>query len=140
MTAPHRANGTTRVADYMTAAPRTIGREQSLRAARHLMRSSDVRHLPVLHGGELVGVLSEREVKILETLPGSDLFTVEEAMVPDAYIVPADTPLEKVASEMAERKIGSAIVLEGADVVGVFTSVDALRALADSLRSGAASP
>ena len=130
----------TRVGDYMSAAPRTIGREQSLRAARHLMRANEVRHLPVLHAGELVGVVSDREVSILETLPGSDLFTVEEAMVPDAYIVNADAPLENVASEMASRRVGSAIVLDGPDVVGVFTAVDALRALADALKPEARSP
>jgi acetoin utilization protein AcuB len=124
----------------MTAAPRTVGREQSLRAARHIMHANAVRHLPVLHAGELVGLLSEREVEVLATLPGSDLFTVEEAMVPDAYLVEANAPLDQVASEMARRKLGSAVVRDGAEVVGVFTAVDALRALADALKPAAASP
>ena len=123
----------TTVGEYMTPAPHTIGREQSLRAARQSMHANHVRHLPVLHGGELVGVLSERELEMLETLPGSDRFTVEEAMAPDAYVVPAESPLDTVASEMARRKVGSAIVLRGSEVVGVFSVVDALRALADAL-------
>jgi acetoin utilization protein AcuB len=118
----------------MTMAPLTIGADQSLKVARQLMSQHHVRHLPVLHGGELVGVLSEREVQSFEALPGSSLLTVEEAMVPDAYVTSADAPLEAVAGEMARRRLGSAVVVEGSDVVGVFTAVDAYRALADALK------
>jgi acetoin utilization protein AcuB len=125
----------TTVGSYMTRTPHTIGAEQSLKAARQLMSQHHVRHLPVLHGGELVGVLSDREVQSLEALPGSSLLTVEEAMVPDAYVTAADAPLEAVAGEMAKRRLGSALVVEGTNVVGVFTAVDAFRALADALRS-----
>lgn len=123
-----------RIADYMTAAPHTIGSEQSLRAARQVMRMHHVRHLPVLHGGDLVGVLSDRELQGFEVLPGSDHLTVEEAMVPEAYVTTPDAPLAEVAGEMARLKIGSAVVLDGKAVLGVFTVVDALRALADALR------
>ena len=60
---------------------------------------------------------------------------IEEAMVPDAYVTSSDASLETVADEMASRRLGSAIVVADNDVVGVFTAVDALRALADALRS-----
>ena len=124
----------TTVGSYMTRTPHTIGAEQTLRTARQLMSQHHVRHLPVLHGGDLVGVLSEREVQSFEALPGSSLLTVEEAMVPDVYVTSGDAPLEAVAAEMARRRVGSAIVVEGSDVVGVFTAVDAYRALADALK------
>jgi CBS domain-containing protein len=68
----------------------------------------------VLHGGDLVGVLSDREVASFEALPGSSLLTVEEAMVPDVYVTSGDAPLEAVAAEMARRRVGSAIVVESA--------------------------
>ena len=123
----------TKVGSYMTRAPHTIGADQTLKTARQLMSQHHVRHLPVLHGGDLVGVLSEREVRSFEALPGSSLLTVEEAMVPDAYVTPSDAPLDAVAGEMARRRLGSAIVVDGSDVVGVFTAVDAQRALADAL-------
>jgi acetoin utilization protein AcuB len=119
----------------MTKAPYTIGVEQSLRAARKLMTEHRVRHLPVLHGGTFVGVLSERELDAFETLPGSSQLNVEEAMVPDAYVTSSDTPLEVVAEEMSRRRLGSAIVLTNDELAGVFTAVDAMRALADALRS-----
>jgi acetoin utilization protein AcuB len=124
----------TTVGSYMTRTPHTIGAEQTLKVARQLMSDHQVRHLPVLHGGAFVGVLSEREVRSFEALPGSSLLTVEEAMVPDAYITSANAPLEAVAGEMATRRLGSAVVVDGTSAVGVFTPVDALRALADALR------
>jgi acetoin utilization protein AcuB len=125
----------TTVGAYMTKAPHTIGVEQSLRVARQMMSQHHVRHLPVLHGGAFVGVLSDRELESFEALPGSSQITVEEAMVADAYVTPSDAPLDAVADEMAKRRLGSAIVVTDSDVVGVFTAVDALRALADALRA-----
>ena len=44
------------ISDRMTPTPHLIGAEQSLKAAHALMRSHDIRHLPVLHGGKLIGV------------------------------------------------------------------------------------
>lgn len=128
------------VGAYMTAGPHTIGREQSIAAARQLMHKSHVRHLPVLHGGKLVGVVSERELDVIGALPGSTQLSVEDAMVPDVYVTSADAPLEAVAADMARLKVGSAVVVKGDDVVGVFTAVDGLRALAELLKSQPAKP
>lgn len=130
----------TTIADYMTPGPHTIGREQSLVAAKQMIQKIHVRHLPVLHGGKLVGVLSDRELAAIETLPGSNQLTVEDAMVSDVYIAAEDAPLATVAGEMARQRIGSAIVLKDEHVVGVFTAVDALRALAETLTSRPATP
>jgi acetoin utilization protein AcuB len=119
------------VRTYMSAAPVTIGRDQSLATAHRLMRQHNVRHLPVLDGGELVGLVSIRDLHFLETLPSvvPEDVRVEEAMSPDPYKVSPNTSLERVAREMAEHKYGSAVVVDRGKVVGVFTTVDALRAL-----------
>jgi len=122
------------IAAYMTPGPHTIGREQSLAAAKQLMHTTHVRHLPVLHGGQLVGVVSERDLDVVGALPGSRQLSVEDAMVPDVYTISEDAPLASVAADMARLKVGSAVVLKGNDVVGVFTAVDGLRALAELLR------
>ena len=123
------------VSKYMSPGPHTIGREQSLAAAKQLMHKSHVRHLPVLHGGKLVGVISERELDVIGALPGSKQLSVEDAMVPDVYVTSQDAELATVVSDMARLRVGSAIVVQGDDVVGVFTAVDGLRALADLLAS-----
>jgi len=121
------------VADYMTRSPALIGAEQPLMRAHQMMRSKRIRHLPVLHGGKLVGIVSLRDLHLVETLQGVDPneVRVEEAMSPDVYCVAAETPLKNVVREMARRKLGSAIVTRGPKVVGVFTTIDALRALED---------
>jgi len=98
------------------------------------MHTTHVRHLPVLHGGQLVGVVSERDLDVVGALPGSRQLSVEDAMVPDVYTISEDAPLASVAADMARLKVGSAVVLKGNDVVGVFTAVDGLRALAELLR------
>jgi acetoin utilization protein AcuB len=119
------------VLEFMTPSPYTIGDDQSLSRAHELMREHRIRHLPVLHGGKLVGVVSLGDLHLLETLGRFDLTgaTVDEAMTPDPYVVTPDTPLQEVAAEMAEHKYGTAIVARGQRVVGIFTTTDALRAL-----------
>jgi acetoin utilization protein AcuB len=119
------------VSAWMTLQPHTIGDDQSLLAARERMHHWQVRHLPILHGGHLVGVLSERDIAMVEAL-GGDIarLRVEDAMSADPWVVDGDASLTEVAAAMAERRIGTAIVVEGADrVVGLFTTTDALRAL-----------
>jgi acetoin utilization protein AcuB len=119
------------IADRMTRTPLLIGVEQSLTAAHEVMRSNGIRHLPVLHGGKLVGMVSQRDLHMVEALRDVDPddVTVEEAMTQDVYAVAPRTPLREVVSEMAERKLGSAVVVEGKRIVGVFTTVDALDTL-----------
>ena len=56
------------VAELMTAAPHTIGSHETLEAAHRVMRKHSLRHLPVLRGGRLVGVLSQRDLYFVESL------------------------------------------------------------------------
>jgi len=123
------------VGQYMTGAPHTIERTRSLAAARELMLQHQVRHLPVVDGKTIVGVLSERDVLMLEALPGVNPpeVRVEEAMVKDVFTVPPEAPVGEVIESMIDGRLGSAIVCEEDRVVGVFTTVDALRALHDLL-------
>lgn len=123
------------VGDYMTPSPHCIGVDQPLERAREWMREMGVRHLPVRDGGQLVGVLSERDVALVGLLAPSQLGTtaVEEAMTPIPYCVTAETPLAEVTKHMAARKLGSAVVMDGNEVVGVFTTSDALEALSRAL-------
>jgi len=126
----------TPVRDYMTAHPHSIGRDQKISKARELMQRYGIRHLPVLDGGRVVGLLSVRDLTLVETLPDSEPsdITVEEAMTAEAYTVPPTKPLGELAAEMAAQRIDAAIIVESNKVTGVFTTVDALRALSDALK------
>ena len=122
---------------YMTPGPHSIGREQSLAQAHKLMREHHIRHLPVLHGGKLVGVLSDRDLHLIESLRDvdPDKVTIEEAMSPTVYTVSPRATLDEVVREMSQHKYGCAMVEDNGKVVGVFTTVDAMRAVADLLET-----
>jgi acetoin utilization protein AcuB len=126
------------VRDFMTASPWTIGPHKSIALARKMMQDHGVRHLPVLNGGQIVGIISERDIFLVESLPATNptVVRVDEAMVEEVFIVAPDAPLEDVVRQMMARKLGSAVVAEGAHVVGVFTTIDALRVLDQQLRGG----
>lgn len=120
---------------HMTASPHTIGQDQTLDHAARVMREHAIRHLPVLDGGQIVGLLSNRDIFLVESLEDVDPaeVTVEEAMSAEPYSVPPDAKLLDVVREMAEHKYGAAVVMDGRKVVGIFTTVDALNVLASLL-------
>jgi CBS domain-containing protein len=120
------------VDQYMTVSPVVIGSDRSLADAHRIMRERGIRHLPVIEGGRLVGVVSQRDLYLAETLRGVDQETdsVREAMAAEPYAVAPGAPLDEVAAAMADRKLGCALVVDRGSVIGVFTTVDALRALA----------
>lgn len=117
----------------MSPSPHTVGRRQTAAFARDLMREHQIRHLPVLEGGKLVGVISDRDIRLLESFRDVQLdeVPVEEATTDDVYAVTPDTPLTEVAQRMAEHKYGSAVVVEGHTVVGIFTTIDAMRFISE---------
>lgn len=123
------------IAEHMTPMPHSVGAEQTLIKAIALMREFRVRHLPVLHGGQLVGMLSDRDVVLLEGLSAAldENMRVEEAMMTEPYAVASTCPLGEALSEMADRHLGAAVVMDGPRVVGIYTSTDAVRMLAERL-------
>ncbi len=120
---------------YMTTGPHSIGQDQPMAEAHRMMREHRFRHLPVLVAGKIVGLLSDRDLHLIETLRDVDpkKVTVEEAMTADPYTVSPDTPLDEVVSTMAEHKYGCAVVAQNHKLVGIFTTVDACRAFAELL-------
>jgi len=121
---------------FMTVGPHSISSRHTLAEAHQTMRERGVRHLPVIDDGKVIGVVSQRDLYLLETLRGVDAARelVEEAMSSEPFVVDPDVSLEDVAEAMAFHKHGSALVVEGSAIVGIFTTTDALRALATLLR------
>jgi CBS domain-containing protein len=126
MASPHT------VGAFMTRGPVVVDRKTTMASALRIMDEQGFRHLPVTTHDKLVGVVSERELKIVENMKGIDsaMCVVGDFILGPPYTVTADAPLGEVARTMAERKCGSAVVVSGDTVVGVFTTTDALRALA----------
>jgi len=101
------------------------------------MQAHKIRHLPVVGDGRLVGIVSEHDVRLLERSSrlDPDIARVDQAMIPNPFIVTGDTALDEVTEIMAEHKYGSVIVMGRDGVEGIFTAVDACQALTTILRS-----
>jgi acetoin utilization protein AcuB len=115
----------------MTPAPRTISPLWTLAQAHDLMRANRIRHLPVLDAGKLVGIVTQRDLMVIESLPDVNPreVPVEDAMTHEVFVVTPTTPLASVAAQMADYRRGSAVIMEGGRVAGVFTVTDACKAL-----------
>jgi acetoin utilization protein AcuB len=123
---------------HMTPFPYSVDVDAPLAEAHAFLRERHIRHLPVTARGELVGVLTDRDIKLalgpdLGSPPEREL-AVRDVFQPEAYVVDAGALLVTVAATMAERHLGSALVTRGGKLVGIFTTTDACRALARILR------
>jgi acetoin utilization protein AcuB len=122
---------------YMTTIPHTIGADQTLAKAEKMMTEHRVRHLPVLDGGKLVGILTDRDVRLVESFKDVDAteVKVDEAYTPEPYITSPGASLAEVCAKMAEKKFGCVLVVDNQKLVGIFTWVDALRAFDELLET-----
>lgn len=122
---------------YMTTTPLTVNSEQSLIFAKQIMIDNNIRHLPVLNGGKLVGIITERDIDFIQNFKDLNLEIekVEAAMTEGPYIVEASTHLDEVCSKMASDKIGSVLVQDNKKLVGIFTWIDALNAMSELMQT-----
>ena len=119
------------VADAMTAAPLTVKPDEPLGDAAALMRHARVRHLPVVHHGKLVGLLTQSDL-LRQRAPGSDAVAVREAMVTDVVTATAQLPLRRAARILFEHKFGCLPVVDAhRTVVGILTETDFIRFAAE---------
>ncbi len=120
----------------MTTFPHSIEIERSADEAWAMMLEHQIRHLPVTADGALVGIVTERDLRLVlrpGAKPGEA--TLRNACETDAFVVDDDMPLDEVVREMAERQIGSALVTRHGKLVGILTTTDVCRLLADALEA-----
>ena len=129
-----------RIRAVMTEVPQTINEDQLLSDARQIMKTKRIRHLPVMRGDELVGVISDRDINLVVALSvhldNTEGLKVSDASVEYPYTVEPDEPLDSVLAEMYEPRIGSALISENGKLIGIFTTVDACREFTEFLRKG----
>ena len=125
------------IRDFMSPAPITIHPQLTVADATERMYTHKIRHLPVVDHGALVGLLSERDAALVAALTGKDprKIAVAYAMRRDPFTCSPDDRVADVVSVMATRKLGSAVVVEHARVVGMFTAIDAMARLVDMCRA-----
>ncbi len=119
------------ISDVMTPLPVTVDPSSSLHTVSHLMRRYDIRHLPVLEGEKLIGLVVERDVEIVIRLKLYDAQTepVRTLMSKVPLAVSSDALVSSVIEEMIRTKGDCALVLKHSKVVGIFTLVDILKLL-----------
>jgi acetoin utilization protein AcuB len=123
---------------FMVHDPITIDRGEPISHARRLMQTHNIRHLPVIHAGKLVGIVSQRDLQRFDSIADLDprLVPVGEAMTKPPYAVHADAPLREVADQMASRHCGSVVVVdEQQRVLGLLTAGGGLRALSSLIEA-----
>jgi acetoin utilization protein AcuB len=129
-----------KVADKMVTEVITISEDQSLRDALELFQRHHIRQLPVLKGGDLVGILSDRDARRATPSPISgagmddynrivDSTRVAQLMTRNPYSVTRSTPLRDAVKALYDRKHGAIPVVEGNKLVGLVTATDMLKHL-----------
>ena len=129
------------VADVMTRRPVTVSPETTVAAAVSAMRRGRFRHLPVVAGAELVGVVSDRD---LEVSPGAPVEVAEalgdrpvaEVMTSQPITVWPDEPVEVAARLLVDHAIGCLPVVAGEELVGILTESDMFAVLLRLLGGG----
>jgi acetoin utilization protein AcuB len=125
------------VRDVMTADPITVEPDGKVGAAYRTMKDGGFRHLPVVSGGKLVGIISTNDIgRLGGELPQIAERPVSDLMTADPITIGEDEPVEAAAATMALRKVNCLPVAVDGRLVGIVTTYDLLDALARRLRSG----
>ncbi len=124
---------TTTVREYMSDLPEEIDRRERLSAALARMTKLHLRHLPVMDGPKVYGLLSRHDAldAWVEHGARAGSLTVGEVCTRSPLTVSPLATIGEVAGQMVERGVTSVLVTDADMLVGIFTSVDALRILAE---------
>lgn len=126
-----------KLSKYMTTTPYAINVESTLSEAMEMMTDKKIRHLPVMKGGKVFGLISDRDLKSIFAFSGTNpkVLKVGDVCTDEPYLTKPEALLNEVASEMAARKVGSALIMDNGKLVGIFTATDACQALSDICES-----
>ena len=127
------------VRDLMTTSPITVSPETPVLEARQLMVEKRIRHLLVANGPKLVGIITDRDIRLNLPSPATSLsvweinyllarLTVASTMTKNVVTVGPRQQAKEAAQLMLDRRIGALPVVDGDGLVGIITETDVLRA------------
>ncbi len=122
----------TQIKSFMSRSPRTLDAHCHFITAKKLMAESGFRHLPVVEGKKIIGILSARDIQHFEYVYRDrdiDNIRLTDVCLFAPYTVHANASLSEVLEKMIEDKIGSVIIEENGNPVGIFTTIDACKLL-----------
>jgi acetoin utilization protein AcuB len=129
------------VRDIMTAKPLTVDPATPILDARQRMTDRRIRHLVVTEGARVVGIITDRDIRLNLPSPATSLsvweinyllarLTVGEVMTRSVIVIDSDRPVAETARIMVDHKIGALPVVDGGNLVGIVTESDFVRAAA----------
>lgn len=134
-----------RVRDLMTARPITVDPDTPMLEARQRMVQERIRHLVVVEDARVVGIVTDRDIRLNLPSPATSLsvwelnyllakLTVGGVMSKGVLVVDPERPAAEAARIMMDHKIGALPVVEGGRLVGIVTESDFVRAVAGGVR------
>lgn len=135
-----------RVRDLMTSKPITVDPEMPMLDARQRMAEARIRHLVVVEGSRVVGIVTDRDIRLNLPSPATSLsvweinallakLTVGGVMSRSVLVVDSERAAAEAARLMIDHKIGALPVVDGGRLVGIVTESDFVRAVAEPGRS-----
>jgi acetoin utilization protein AcuB len=132
------------VKSRMTSNPVTVTPDVSISTAFGIMKERQFRRLPVVQGGKLIGIVTEKELQQVSPSKATSLSvfelnyllektTIKDAMSKDPITVQDDDLIEKAALLMRSNKVGALPVLHGDQLVGIITESDIFDVFIDAM-------
>ena len=125
------------VKEVMSKNPVTIGPATKLRALNELMKANDVRHVPVVKNGKMIGIVTEKDIRyamIPEKIPGKkvpqgwnlDHLKVQDIMTDNTITIAQEAQVEEAARIIYGLKIHALPVMKNDKLVGIISVMDIL--------------
>jgi acetoin utilization protein AcuB len=139
------------IRELMTRALITVSPETSVAEAKNLMTKERIRHLLVTNEQRLVGIVTDRDIRLNVASPATSLsvwelnyllarLTVGEVMTKSVIVIDPSRDAREAARLMLDHKIGALPVLDGIRLVGIVTETDVVRAFAEGAPASAERP
>ena len=119
----------------------TINKTQSIREVSEIIRDKNIRHVPVVSGEKIIGMLSKvdlQKISFVNTVDGDELTTalydglnIEQVMTKDVKVVQKNDTIYDVATILSKNEFHSLPVLENEKLVGIVTTTDLIKYLVD---------
>jgi len=120
----------------------TITKDERMTTARKIMKEKNIRHLPVVDGKKLIGLVTNMDIRKAEASPATSLeirelhylldkLTAGEIMTRNVITISPDISIEEAATLIHDNKIGCLPVVEDGNLVGMITENDVMEILID---------
>lgn len=133
----------TPVSEIMTSNVITLNHKDDLETAERLFKSKKIRHIPVVSGKEIIGMLSYTDLLRISFADATDdsdyevdtivynMFTIEQVMAKNLVSIPSNTTIKEVAELLAKKEFHALPIVDNNELVGIVTTTDLIQYLID---------